>query len=272
MPDLGDARDPEFIRRHLDTLAAWVERYHHTEVEGLERVPRGAALAVGNHNGGIMSPDMFALMVAWWRHFGVDEPAYGLAHDMGFRVPGVRELLLRVGAVPARQESAIALLRRGCKVLVYPGGDIDAFRPASRAGEIVFGARRGFVRAALRAQVPVVPIVSAGAHEAFHVLSDGSDLVRRLGLKRLTRIEVLPLVLCLPWGVTVGPMPYLPMPVRIRIRVLAPIAWDLPAQAADDPEVVARCSDDVVGAMQAGLDALSREGGHGRRARLRALW
>lgn len=272
MADVGDARDPEFIRQHLETLAAWVERYHHTEVVGLEHVPRGPALAVGNHNGGIMSPDMFALMVAWWRHFGVDEPAYGLAHDIPFRVPGVRELLLRAGAVPARQENALALLRQGCKVLVYPGGDLDAFRPASRAGEVVFGERRGFVRAALRARVPVVPIVSAGAHEAFHVLTDGRELVRRLGLKRLTRVEVLPLVLCLPWGVAVGPVPYLPMPVRIRIRVLPPIVWDLPSEAADDPAAVERCAADVVRAMQTGLDALSREGGHGRMARLRELW
>ncbi len=271
MPDVGGDRDPEFIRRHLATLAAWVERYHHSEVEGLDRVPPGPALAVGNHNGGIMAPDTLALMAAWWRHFGVDEPSYGLAHDVAFRVPGLRELLLRVGAVPARQEVALALLRRGSKVLVYPGGDLDAFRPASRAGEVVFGARRGFVRAALRARVPIVPIVSAGAHEAFHVLTDGRALVRRLRLKRLTRIEVLPLVLCLPWGVAVGPLPYLPLPVRIRVRVLAPIAWDLPAEAADDPATVARCGDEVVCAMQTGLDALSREGGHGRVARLRAL-
>lgn len=267
--DVGGDRDPEFIRRHFELLAPWVERYHHTAVEGLDDVPRGAALLVGNHNGGIMSPDMFALMVAWWRHFGADEPAYGLAHDIPFRVPVLGRLMRRVGAVPARQQNALALLRQGAKVLVYPGGDVDAFRPASRAGEIVFGGRLGFVRAALRARVPVVPIVSAGAHEAFHVVTDGRELVRRLGLKRLTRVEVLPLVLCLPWGVAVGPMPYLPVPVRIRIRVLAPIDWGLPAEAADDPATVARCGADVLAAMQAGLDALTREGGHGRIARLR---
>ncbi len=266
--DVGAGRDPEFIRAHMEKLGAWVDGYHQTEVEGLELVPEGGALAVGNHNGGIMSPDMLALMVAWWRYFGVDSPAYGLAHDIPFRIPLLRDLMLRAGAVPASQENAVTLLRRGAKVLVYPGGDLDAYRPASEAGKVVFGSRRGFIRAALRAGVPVSPIVSAGAHEAFHVLTDSRELVRRLGLKRLSRVEVLPVVLCLPWGLSVGPMPYLPVPVRIRLRVLPPIAWDYPPEAADDDAIVSRCRDEVVAAMQAGLDTLTREGGHGRRARL----
>ncbi|HEX7601633.1 MAG TPA: hypothetical protein VF316_08515, partial [Polyangiaceae bacterium] len=64
-PYLASRRDPAFIRANLDKLAFFVDHYHQTTVEGLDRIPEGPALAVGNHNGGIMSPDMFALMVAW---------------------------------------------------------------------------------------------------------------------------------------------------------------------------------------------------------------
>lgn len=265
-PDLGARRDPEFIRANLNKLAFLVEHYHHTSVEGFEHVPEGPALAVGNHNGGIMSPDMFALMVAWWRHFGVDAPAYGLMHDLPFLVPVIGNALARCGAVPARPENAAALLARGCKVLVYPGGDIDAFRPASMRDQIVFGERRGFIRVALRAGVPIVPIVSVGAHDGFHVLTDGRAMVRRLGLKRFSRVEAFPIALCLPWGISLGPVPYLPLPVQMRIRILPPLAWpSLPPEAADDDEIVTACREEVRSAMQTALTALAREGGHGRR-------
>ena len=266
-PGVGSRRDPEFIRANLDTLAFLVERYHQSSVEGLEHVPEGPALAVGNHSGGIMSPDMFALMVAWWRHFGVDTPAYGLAHDLPFRIPGLGDVLSRCGAVRARPANAAALLGRGFKVLVYPGGDIDAFRPASKKDEIVFGERRGFIRVALRARVPIVPIVSAGAHDGFHVLTDGRAMVRRLGLKRLARIEAFPVALCLPWGISFGPAFYWPWPVRMRIRVLPPLAWpSLPPEAADDDAIVTACRDEVRVAMQTALTELAREGRHGRRS------
>ena len=103
-------------------------------------------------------------------------------------------------------------------------------------------------------------MVSDGAHSAFRVLTDGRALVHLLGLKRLTRIEVLPVTLCLPWGLMVGPMPYLPIPVRIRIRVLPPIRWPhLGASAADDDGVVWRCREEVRTAMQDALEALGRE-------------
>lgn len=263
---VGARRDPAFIRDSLGPLSLFFERYHRVRVEGLDLVPSGPALAVGNHNGGLMSPDMFALMVAWWQRFGVDEPAFGLMHDLPFHIPVLGDMMTRFGAVPARPANAVSLLRRGAKVLVYPGGDLDAFRPWSRRHEIVFGERKGFVRVALRAQAPIVPVVSVGAHEAFRVLTDGRRVVSRLGIKRLTRVEVFPIALCLPWGITFGPSFYLPVPVRMRIRVLPPLSWpDLPPDAADDPHVVARCRDEVQGAMQAALSAMVEQGGFGPR-------
>ena len=265
--DVGARRDPEFIRAHAPKLALLFERYHRTSVDGLEHVPAGPALAVGNHNGGLMAPDMFALMVAWWRRFGVDAPAYGLMHDLPFHLPIARDLMPRLGAVPAHPANALALLGRGAKVLVYPGGDIDAFRPWSQRHRIVFGQRCGFIRVALRARVPIVPIVSAGAHESFRILTDGRDLVRRLGLKRLFhRLEVFPITLCLPWGITFGPAYYLPVPVRMHLRALPPVSWpSLPPEAADDEATVWRCREQVRQTMQDALDEMTREGRYGRR-------
>jgi 1-acyl-sn-glycerol-3-phosphate acyltransferase len=265
-------RDPAFIRDELERLAWYTERYHHSEVTGLEHIPDGAALAVGSHNGGVACPDMFALMLAFWRHFGVESPAFGLMHDLVFHVPIIGGYLSRLGAVPARPENALAGLARGARVLVYPGGDIDAYKPFARRHEIRFGERRGFIRIALKARVPIVPIVSAGAHETFIVLDDGVETSRRLGIKRLTRLEVIPLIAGLPWGLFVGPAPFLPLPVSVKVRALPPIAWpDLPAGAADDRDTVERCFEEVRARMQDALDDLVREGGFGLRGRFATM-
>ncbi len=261
MGDVESRRDPEFIRANLERIAFWFDHYHRVSVEGLEHIPEGPALVVGNHNGGAMAPDMFALMVAWWRRFGTDARAYGLMHDLPFRIPVLGRTMERLGAVHARPDNAVELLRRGAKVLVYPGGDLDAFRPWTRRNQVVFGERTGFVRVALRTQVPIVPVVSAGGHDVFRVLTDGRSIVRRLGLKRIARVEVFPISLCLPWGITFGPMFYWPLPVRMRLRVLPPMRWtSLTPDAADDDGVVRRCRDEVRQAMQNALDGLAGGG------------
>lgn len=262
-----DGRDPAFIRSVLPTLSSHYRRYHSTVTTGLEHLPEGAALIVGSHNGGPLAPDMFALMAAYWERFGTDAPAYGLMHDIIFRVPFAGNVMSRLGAVPARPANAEALLGRGAKVLVYPGGDIDGLKSYARRHEIIFGERTGFVRVALRTGTPIVPVISVGAHEIFRVLTDGAGLARRSGFKRLTRIEVLPVVLSFPFGLSFGPaFLYFPIPVRMKLRVLQPISWpELGPEHADDPAIVRRCQREVREIMQTALDALVAEGGFGPR-------
>jgi 1-acyl-sn-glycerol-3-phosphate acyltransferase len=137
---------------------------------------------------------------------------------------------------------------------------------------VKFGGRTGFVRLALRRQVPIVPVVSVGAHETFRVLTDGHRLAHALHLKELLRIEVLPVFLCLPWGIWIGPYElHVPLPSQIRIRALPPIRFDLPPSAADDDATVHALAEQVRSTMQAGLDDLARVHDYGVRARLGEL-
>lgn len=264
-------RDVEFLRTWLPRVSAVFNRYHDVSITGLDQLPEGRALVVGNHNGGTSTPDMFALLIAYWQRYGVDAPAYGLAHDFVFHVPVLAPLLRRAGALPAGHGAALRALESDAKVLVYPGGDIDAYKPFSRRHEVVFGARRGFVRLALRARAPIVPVVSVGAHESFYVITDGADFARASGWKRLTRMEVIPVIAGLPWGVWVGPIPHLPPPMRMKVRVLEAMRWpELDPSAADDDATVTRCAREVHSTMQRALDEMVREGGFGRRS-LRAF-
>lgn len=272
VPPDADRRDPEFIRRQMPWFSRVLEAWYQPEVMGLEQVPDGRALVVGTHNGGAAAPDMYALMLAFWKRLGPDRPAYGLAHDVALRVPLIGPSLARMGAVPAHPQNAAALLEQDALVLVYPGGDLDAYKSFRDRHVVTFGKRRGFIRVAIRAQAPIVPVVSVGAHEIFYVLTDGGELARRLRLKELARVEVLPIILALPTGLVVSTfVPYFPVPSRVRVRLLPPIDLGLPPEAADDESMVDRVTERVRSTMQAALDDLVAEGGFGVRARFATL-
>jgi len=171
-------------------------------------------------------------------------------------VPGIRGIVPRLGVVPANHDNAQRLLERGCSVMVYPGGDQDDYRPWTERHRVDLHGRMGFVRLALRQQVPVVPMVAHGSHDVIIVVSRGEALARRLGLDRL-RINVLPIVAGPPWGVVPVYVPTWPLPAKVTVRVCEPIDWSrFGPEAADDPAIVRRCYEEVLGRMQANLDEL----------------
>ena len=222
-------------------------------------MPAGPALLVANHNAALLMPDLFILGIALYERFGLAGLPYGLGHSTGVSLPILRTLFQPLGTVPGCQERGRRLLERGEKVLVCPGGELDSMRPFRKRHRVVFGARRGYVRLALRAGVPIVPVVSAGAHETLIVLDDGQWLARLLRLDRALNLKTWPLVLCLPWGLWLGvPPPHLPLRTRIRTEVLEPIRFERQgAEAANDPVWVEACHRQVHGAMEAALQRLA---------------
>jgi hypothetical protein len=106
--------------------------------------------------------------------------------------------------------------------------------------------------------VPIVPVVTAGTHEQMIVLSRGERLARLLHAHRWARAEVLPIALMVPWGLTSGFVPYLPLPAQASVSFLPPMRWpELGPADADDPEVLARCYREVEAVMQAELARLT---------------
>lgn len=262
--DDPDARDPAFIRRVMPLLGVLYDHYFRAETEFVEPFVEGPCLAVANHNAMTGTPDMFCHMLAFWRTYSPERQAYGLMHDLPFGLPGAGAMLNAMGALRAAPTNAVQVLDRGAAVLVFPGGDLDACRPYSRRYEIEFGKRRGFVRIALRQGVPIVPIVSAGAHHSLYVMTDGRGLAEALHLPEILRWNVAPIGFALPWGLfAIVPVPHLPPPVKIHTRILAPIRPNLPPSAADDPDAVEHVFQLVKNTMQATMDDLKRLGRHG---------
>ena len=259
--DRLDLRDPALIRRLLPLLRALNRYYLRLRVEGLEHLRAGPTIYVANHNSGIMGPDLACTLGTLWQVLGPDALLYPLAHDFAMRqLPPLGRLIQRLGAVRASQENARRVLEMGGQVLVYPGGDLDAYRHSRRRDQIVLGRRTGFVRLAQATGAPIVPIVVHGAHRSAYIFSEGEGLARRLHLKRWGRLERFPLALALPWGLAPGPwLPYLPLPFSIRLRALPPIS----VAPGEDP---AAARERVRAAMQQALDELARGHAEGRGA------
>lgn len=250
--DCLDGRDPARIASVLPLLKLVNKRYFRLRAQGFEHLERGPVLYVGNHNGGIAGPDLCCTLGSLWDALGPQAPLYALAHDFPMRqFQSFGALIKPFGALRATPENALRALRAGAQVLVYPGGDLDAYRHARRRNEVVLGPRTGFVRVAQAAHVPIIPIVAHGAHRSAHIFHEGEEIARLLGLKRWARLERFPFALALPWGLAVGPwLPYLPLPFPIQLRVLPPI----PAPSDADPESIrAR----VQAEMQIALDQLA---------------
>ncbi|HML00890.1 MAG TPA: 1-acyl-sn-glycerol-3-phosphate acyltransferase [Acidimicrobiales bacterium] len=233
------------------------------EVRGIENVPRsGPVLLVGNHSGLYYMPDVWITGLSVVRRRGLEQPFYGLAYDLLFAIPGIERVLRGLGAIPAGHEQAEAALAQGALVLVYPGGDYEACRPWSERDRVEFGGHRGFVRLALRAQVPVVPVVAHGAHHTVVILSRGERLAHVLGIDRL-RIKVFPILLGLPFGITSALSPPLPLPAAITVEFLPALDWaGIAPEGADDEKVVEQCYREVTSLMQATLDRLRAEHPH----------
>jgi 1-acyl-sn-glycerol-3-phosphate acyltransferase len=252
-----DDRDPDYIRENLPLTWLLTTIWFRGEVRNMGNVPeRGPALLVGNHSGGNVTPDTLLFTLAFYTYFGVERPFYQLAHNLVLASP-VGQLLRRYGTVPASPEHASRALDAGAALLVYPGGDWEVHRPVWERNKIDFAGRKGFVRLALDAGVPIVPVVSIGGQETAMFLSHGGRLARALRVDRALRLKVIPISLALPWGVNVGDLlGHIPLPAKITVEVLAPI--DLRAQFGERPDVD-EVYDHVTTLMQETLETLAAE-------------
>ena len=257
-PDWLEARDPEYIRETLPALRAMSRLYFRGEVRGLEHIPaEGPVLLVGNHSGGPLIADTFVFAQAFYDFFGPERRFHQLAHDLVFRVPGVRASLSRYGTVPASPDNMRRALDAGAALLVYPGGDHETYRPSWESAEIDFAGRTGFARLALELGVRIVPVVAIGGQETALFLGQGRRLARRLGVDRLLRLNVVPAQVGPPFGLTVLDLPArIPLPAKITVRVLPPIDLAALLGSDADPERAYALVTDV---MQRALHKLAAE-------------
>jgi 1-acyl-sn-glycerol-3-phosphate acyltransferase len=254
--DLDD-RDPDYIRENLPLSWLLATLWYRAEVRNMGNVPeKGPVLMVGNHTGGNMSPEVIVLPLAFCTYFGVERSFYQLAHNLVLASPA-GPFLKRYGTMAASHKHAEQALEAGAAVLVFPGGDWEVHRPSWEGNKIDLAGRKGFIKLALNADVPIVPVVTIGGQETALFLSRGAWLAKLTGADRYLRLKVLPISLSLPWILNIGDlMGHIPLPAKITIEVGQPI--NLREQFGPEPDLDEVYSH-ITGQMQDTLDGLAAE-------------
>ncbi|MHB8873947.1 MAG: 1-acyl-sn-glycerol-3-phosphate acyltransferase [Myxococcaceae bacterium] len=186
------------------TAAHFLALYHRANIEGLGYLPRGPALLVGNH--GRFGLDTFVFLYLLWRYAG--RRPFGLADRRFFGFPPLQLLLRQMGGVIGTKENALALLRAGALVVVYPGGAREVFKGRGARQKLAWQRSIGFARVAIRAQVKVVPFCGLGVDDTYLALGYPPLSRRVLGKYAI------------PAVIGLGPFP---LPARLRFRVGAPL-------------------------------------------------
>jgi len=216
-------------------------------------------LLVGIHSGAPFVWDAWTVGLQWWRRFGPERTLHGTAHDVLMAIPGFGQYFRSMGVLPAAPDAIATALAEGRDVAVWPGGEVDSLRPWRERDRANLAGRKGFVKMAIRAGVPIVPIATVGGADAMPVLIRGDRLSRVLRLDRIFRLKVFPLAVSLPWGIAPAVLPQFPLPAKIRTRFMPPVELDHDPARADDDEYVDRKYHEVQDSIQRGMDALARK-------------
>jgi 1-acyl-sn-glycerol-3-phosphate acyltransferase len=186
------------------------------------------------------------------------------AHDVLLALPGLGDYFRSVGCIPANRRAVTSTLAAGDDVAIYPGGEQDAMRHWRRRDEVVLAGRTGFIRQALRSQVPIVPVATCGGADTVFVLSEGrwlaDGLDKLFGLKKTLRGVTLPIVSGFPFPLAVELLPaHLPLPAKIRTRLLEPIELDDDPERAHDKQYVQQVYSEVERVLQQGVKDLAKQ-------------
>jgi 1-acyl-sn-glycerol-3-phosphate acyltransferase len=231
-------------------LDFYYRHWFRVETEGIENVPGdGGALLVSNH-AGALPPDAPMIMQAIRHEHPSPRPLHMLGEHWFKGYPGVSMLVNKLGLVAAHPANAQRLLHdEGRLVLVFPEGQKGSRKLFWQRYRLRRFGRGGFVRTAIRAGVPIVPIAVLGAEEAMPIFAHIPQL------QRLTGLIYFPVNHAFPQFGLAAALMYLP--AKFKIRFLDPV--DLSGYAPEDAEdlaLVQRITEQVRTTIQLELDAM----------------
>lgn len=237
--------DREAYERMLERIS-FLRPWFQPTIEGTQNIPRErGALIVTNHGHfGLDLPILLSLILDQ-----TGRPVRSLGDRIVFATPIARELARELGSIEGEPEAAVELLEDDQLVLVYPGGAREALGDPQDAYRLQWQQSRGFIRTALRAQKPIIPVASLG-NEELYVQVVSQERVRRSGLGRVIakffgEKYVTPLYL----GIGL-----LPFPTELHYIIGEPIELLHGPEAANDEEIVATLHRQVTETTQSLID------------------
>jgi 1-acyl-sn-glycerol-3-phosphate acyltransferase len=228
------------LRVSLTALAAAYRYYFTVQTRGIEHVPpRGRAMLVGNHSGGI-AIDGAMVIASCLLEMEPPRLAQGMAEKFLNRLPFTSVWMARTGHFTGLPEHAERFLEEDRLLMVFPEGARGTAKLFRERNSLVdFGS--GFVRLALKTRTPIIPVAVLGGGEAFPTVVNAYKLGRLLGV---------PYVPIVAYGLPV------PLPAKMEIEYAPPLVFK--GTGNEDDEVVFGYVDKVKEVIARMLDAGAR--------------
>jgi 1-acyl-sn-glycerol-3-phosphate acyltransferase len=214
-------------------LTALLYRYwFRVSVSGIDRVPTGRCLLIGNHAGQVA---LDAAMIGAATFLEAEPPRIirGMGEYWLPTVPFVNEIMVRTGSVVGTRKNCVDMLEQGELVIAFPEGIRGMNKLIWERYQLQdFG--QGFMRLALETNTPIVPVAVVGSEEQAPAIANVMPLARLLGM------PAFPVTLTWPW---LGLLGMLPLPVKYRIDFGEPMHFT--GNPSDEDEVIAEKVDQV---------------------------
>ena len=240
-------RDPVYAQRVEPLLDFLYKQWFRVEARGIEHVPaRGRALIVANHSG-TLPYDGAILMHAVRSEHSAHRDVRPLVENFVFHFPYLGTFINRIGGVRACQENARRLLDDDQAVAVFPEGIKGIGKLYKERYQLQRFGRGGFIKLALRARSPIVPVAIVGAEEIHPMLG------RITWFSKTAGIPYVPVTPTFPF---LGPLGVLPLPSKWTLLFGEPIdfAEQYGPEAADDRILVNKLAEQVRQTIQDMID------------------
>ncbi|MCP4501789.1 MAG: acyltransferase family protein [Deltaproteobacteria bacterium] len=181
---------------------------HRYQLHGVDHIPtEGPALLVVNHS--FATYDAF--LMGMELYFRTGRMMRALGDDLIFKMPKIKEWAEHLGIVPASPTTGALLLKEGELLGVAPGGMREALRPSAERYRVRWKERKGFIRLAISAQVPIFLVTCPRGDDLYSIYESP---LTRIGYKFFR----VPIPIIRGFGPTI-----LPRPVKLQHLIAAPL-------------------------------------------------
>jgi len=233
--DAGHGFDAFGMHADFVALGDWMtsplyDRWFRVRSVDAHHIPAtGPAILAANHSG-TLPWDAMMLWADVYRNTSPRRSPRPVADYFVPSLPFVGTLFARAGVVGGSRGNVRRLLEQGDMLMLFPEGTVGIGKPWSERYRLQEW-RQGHCELALRFGAPVVPVAIVGAEE------------------QMPQLAQIPVGRWFDSPIPHVPIPATPLPLPARFHILygAPLAFHerFASTAADDPDVVAACAEEV---------------------------